>query len=190
MADETEIKFVVKNVVTLERKLRDCGFRMQTPSTHEVNTLYDLPDGQLRARGEVLRIRRYGQDWKLTHKTKGTAQRHKVREELETQLVDGPQMDAIFRALGYAPSFVYEKFRSEWTDGRGEVVVDRTPIGDIAEIEGAPEWIDRVAAQLGVTEQEYITKSYAILFLEWRERTGSKASNMTFDECGKPAPQV
>ena len=59
-------------------------------------------------------------------------------------------MDAILRALGFSPSFIYEKFRSEWSDGEGQVVLDHTPIGDIAEIEGKSRWIDRTARALGV----------------------------------------
>ena len=45
---------------------------------------------------------------------------------------------AILTALGFRPSFRYEKYRAEWTDGSGEVVIDRTPIGDLAEIAGTP----------------------------------------------------
>ena len=93
-------------------------------------------------------------------------------------------------ALGYAPTFIYEKYRAEWTDGHGEVVVDWTLIGDIAEIEGEPGWIDKIAHQLGVLDEAFISKSYAGLFQEWREETGSKASNMTFEECGRPHPTV
>ena len=59
-------------------------------------------------------------------------------------------MAHIFMAVGLAPSFRYEKFRAEWSDGEGHVVLDETPIGNIAEFEGTPEWIDRTAAQLGV----------------------------------------
>lgn len=184
MPAETEIKFKVADAARLEAKLKEVGFQVKTSSTVEINTLYDLPSGELRAKSEVLRIRRYGETWKITHKTKGSAGRHKVRSESETKVADGEQMDAILRALGFAPTFVYEKYRAEWTDGRGDVVVDRTPIGDIAEIEGTTEWIDEVAVKLGISEQEYITKSYALLFLEWKERTNSSAQNMTFDECG------
>jgi adenylate cyclase class 2 len=190
MAAETEIKFKVEDVAALEAKLQASGLRLKTPSTLEVNTLYDLPSGELRTKGEVLRIRRYGDVWKVTHKTKGNAGRHKVRSESETKIADGEQMDAIFRALGYVPTFVYEKYRAEWTDGRGEVVVDRTPIGDIGEIEGEPAWIDEIAQQLGISEKAFITKSYAGLFQEWREETGSKASNMTFEACGRPRPKA
>src|SRR6266567_5231696 len=177
MPAETEIKFKVEDVATLEAKLQAIGFRRKTPSTLEVNTLYDLPTGDLREKSEVLRLRRYGDIWKLTHKTKGSVVRHKVRAESETKVADGEQMDAILRALGYEPSFVYEKYRAEWTDGTGEVVIDRTPIGNLAEIEGEPDWIDGVAGKLGVSEGSYITKSYVALFQEWRTNTGSAAAN-------------
>ncbi len=49
--------------------------------------------------------------------------------------------------LALRRSFVYEKFRAEWSDGEGHVVLDHTPIGDIAEIEGKSRWIDRTAAR-------------------------------------------
>jgi hypothetical protein len=93
---------------------------------------------------------------------------------------DGKQMDAILRALGYAPSFRYEKFRAEWTDGKGQVVVDETPIGNFCEIEGMPRWIDATAKKLGVGKSDYITKNYAGLFAEWKDHTGSRAEEMTF----------
>src|SRR5271165_5083010 len=182
---EVEIKFLVHDHKGLERKLREHGFREETPSTHEVNTLYDLPGQQLRSKGELLRLRNYGGKWRLTHKAKVKLGRHKSRGELETGTSDGEKMDAILRALGYAPSFVYEKFRAEWSDGEGHVVLDHTPIGDLAEIEGKSRWIDRIARELGVTSQDYITKSYAELFFDWKRNTGSKAQNMTFREMGK-----
>ena len=77
-----------------------------------MNTLYDLPGQPLRHRGELLRLRRYGKEWLLTHKAKGKAGRHKMREETETKVNDGKKMDAILRALGFEPSFRYEKFRA------------------------------------------------------------------------------
>jgi adenylate cyclase class 2 len=177
---EIEIKFRVADLRALTRKLRAAGFRLVTPRTHELNTLYDLTGGVLRTRGELLRLRKYGADWVLTHKSKGTAGRHKSRVEIETRVVDGKKMDAILRALGYAPSFRYEKFRAEWTDGKGHVVVDETPVGNFGEIEGAPRWIDATAKKLGLTEKDYILTNYAGLFLEWKARTKSTAEEMTF----------
>jgi adenylate cyclase class 2 len=186
---EIEIKVLVPALKALERKLKKLGFRCQTPSTHEVNTLYDLPGQKLRRKGELLRLRKYGDQWKLTHKAKGVAGRHKSRAELETSVEDGKAMDAIVLALGYKPSFVYEKFRSEWSDGEGHVVLDHTPIGDLAEIEGKSRWIDRTARGLEISANDYITKSYAELFIDWKRRTRSKAKNMTFREVGKSRSQ-
>ncbi len=180
MSKEIEIKFRVADLRALGRKLRAAGFRMTTPRTHEMNTLYDLPGEVLRGRKELLRIRKYGSEWTLTHKSKGKIRRHNSRVELETSVGDGKRMDAILRALGYGPSFRYEKFRGEWTDGKGQVVVDETPIGNFCEIEGAPRWIDATARRLGVTAEDYITKNYAGLFLEWKARTKSRAEEMTF----------
>jgi adenylate cyclase class 2 len=177
---EIEIKFRVGDLRALARKLRDAGFGLETPRTHEMNTLYDLPGEVLRGRKELLRLRQYGSEWRLTHKSAGKKAKHSSRIELETSVGDGKKMDAILRALGYAPSFRYEKFRAEWTDGKGQVVVDETPIGNFCEIEGSPHWIDATAKELGVTEGQYITKNYATLFTEWKEETKNRATEMTF----------
>jgi adenylate cyclase, class 2 len=177
---EIEIKFRVDDIRALTRKLRLSGFRLVTRRTHEMNTLYDLPELTLRKRGELLRLRKYGTEWVLTHKAKGQVGRHKTRVELETEVSDGPKMDAILGALGYRPTFRYEKFRAEWGDGTGHVVMDETPIGNFGEIEGPPRWIDRVAKQLGIAVADYMTSTYAELFFDWKRRTHSPAKEMTF----------
>jgi len=177
---EIEIKFRVEDVRALNRSLRQSGFRLVTPRTHEINTLYDLPGQRLRKRGELLRLRKYGLKWTLTHKAKGKAGRHKTRVENETQVSDGPRMDIILQALGFAPTFHYEKFRAEWSDGKGHVVVDETPVGNFGEIEGPTRWIDQTARRLRVSPDHYITDTYAALFFSWKKRTRSSAREMTF----------
>jgi len=180
MQREIEIKFRVADVRALGRRLHAAGFRRVTRRTHEMNTLYDLPGEVLRKRKELLRIRKYGSAWTLTHKSGTTRGHHSSRVELETPVAEGKKMDAILRALGYSPSFRYEKFRAEWVDGKGHVVVDETPIGNFCEIEGPPRWIDATAKKLGVRAADYITKNYATLFSDWKKETGSAASEMTF----------
>src|SRR5579864_5025453 len=100
MEKEIEIKFRVDDLRAIARKLRARGFRLKTPCTHEMNTLYDLPGGVLRRRKELLRLREYGSSWTLTHKSGGRVGRHSSRKELETRLSDGKKMDAILRTLG------------------------------------------------------------------------------------------
>jgi adenylate cyclase, class 2 len=185
MPKEIEIKFRVDDLPSLTRALKHGGFKQLTRSTHEMNSLYDLPGQKLRKRGELLRLRKYGEPWVLTHKAKGKAGRHKVRVELETRVENGEQMDAILRALGFAPTFRYEKYRAEWSDGTGHVVLDKTPIGNFGEIEGPSRWIDHTARALGIAQSDYITQTYAPMFFEWKRRTRSKATEMTFRAVGK-----
>jgi adenylate cyclase class 2 len=185
MPKEIEIKFRIENLPALTRALKQAGFKQITRSTHEMNALYDLPGQKLRKRGEMLRLRQYGEAWVLTHKAKGSAGRHKVRAELETRVENGQQMDAILRTLGFAPTFRYEKYRAEWSDGTGHVVLDETPIGNFGEIEGRPRWIDRTARALGIGRGDYITQTYAPMFFAWKRRTHSPATEMTFSAIGK-----
>jgi len=179
---EVEVKFRTENVADLTSRLETAGFRQITPRTHEMNTLYDLPGHPLRRRGALLRIRQYGREWTVTYKDKGSSQssKHKSRREIETKVANGQALAEMLQSCGFEPSFAYEKFRSEWSDDRGHVVVDETPIGNFAEIEGPPEWIDSVAAKLGVSVGDYITASYAELFELWKRKTGSEVTQMLF----------
>jgi adenylate cyclase, class 2 len=188
MAKEIEVKFQIVDLGALTRALKRAGFKQVTPPTHEINALYDLPGQKLRRQGQLLRLRKYGDRWMLTHKSKSTAGRHKMRLELETRVENGGQMDAILRALGYASTFRYEKYRAEWTDGAGHVVLDQTPIGVFGEIEGTPRWIDCTARALRIQPADYITQTYADLFFGWKRGTRSKATEMTFRAVGVQKP--
>jgi adenylate cyclase, class 2 len=184
MAIETEIKFRVDDIPGLARRLEAAGFHLDTPRTFESNVLYDTPDRRMRARVEILRIRHYAGRWILTHKRTtgdGDTDRHKHRVETETEVSDGEALSEVFRSIGLAAAFRYEKWRSEWSDGEGHCVVDETPIGAYAELEGAAEWIDRIAARLGVDPAEYVTLSYGRLFDQWCIDHHSTAQDLTFE---------
>lgn len=186
-AVETEVKFRVHDLARLEPQLTNAGFHQVTPRTFEHNVLFDTPDRSLRARQSILRIRRYGNRWIVTHKALPPANhsasaRHKHRIETETEVHDGEAMAAVFASLGYTPAFVYEKWRTEYADPTGHCVIDETPIGLFAELEGPSDWIDRTAERLGLAHADLLTLSYGRLFDEWRAQTGSSAENLTFEE--------
>jgi adenylate cyclase, class 2 len=184
MAIETEIKFRVDDIPALERRLQSAGFHLETPRTFESNVLYDTPDRQMRARVEILRIRNYGGRWILTHKRVADAdagdERHKHRIETETEVSDGAALAEVFASLGLTPAFRYEKWRTEWSHGEGHCVIDETPIGVFAELEGPAEWIDRMADHLGIGAGETMTLSYGRLFELWRAEHNSSAQDLTF----------
>jgi adenylate cyclase, class 2 len=190
MAIETEIKFRVTNVDELALQLRQAGFRQQTPRTFESNVLYDTQDRRMRTRTEILRIRNYAGRWIVTHKRLPDVgpgeDAHKHRIETETEVGDGDVLAQIFKSLGLVEAFRYEKWRSEWTDDEGHCVIDETPIGNFAELEGTPEWIDRTAARIGVDRSAYLTLSYGRLFEQWREEHHSLANDLTFEAVSIP----
>ncbi len=195
---EIEIKLPVPDPEALRSRLLSLGFRIQTPRTYEHNTLYDTPSRDLRQRTEILRIRHYGPTCTLTHKRladQATADStpYKLRIETETTVTDGEVLAEIFQQLGYHPAFSYEKYRTEWVspeDPHAHVVVDETPIGTYAELEGPTAWIDRTLVQLNIDSATCLTDSYGKLFLEWKQRTGSDAQNLTFAEIPAPRLQV
>jgi adenylate cyclase class 2 len=192
---EIELKLPVPDPAVFQSRLLDLGFHIDTPRTFEHNTLYDTPERDLRARTEILRIRQYGNTYTVTHKgladphSAPDSSRYKVRIETETTVADGPTLAAIFEHLGYSAAFVYEKYRTEWShdaDPSAHVVVDETPIGTYAELEGPPDWIERTLTQLSIDPATCLTDSYGKLFLNWKQRSGSPAENLTFAEVAPP----
>ncbi|GAC1427751.1 MAG: hypothetical protein NVSMB62_25690 [Acidobacteriaceae bacterium] len=187
---EVELKFPVDDLALLDSRLPGLGFKLITPRTFEQNTLFDTADRTLLHSRQILRLRRYGDLWTLTHKRQpgkedDRSARYKTRIETETHLDDGPAMGQIFEQLGYTPVFRYEKFRSEWESGSNtsaHLVLDETPIGTFAELEGPPDWIDAALAEIGVDPARCLTESYGKLFLAWKQRTGSAATDLTFDQ--------
>jgi adenylate cyclase class 2 len=184
MPIETEIKFRVDDLAGLTQRLEAVGFHLQTPRAFESNVLYDTPDRAMRARTEILRIRSYAGRCTITHKRipdDGLGEdTHKHRLETETEVADGAALEQVFLSLGLVAAFRYEKWRTEWTDGEGHCVVDETPIGNFAELEGSAEWIDGAAASLCIDPAQYIILSYGRLFDIWREQHHSSGEDMTF----------
>jgi adenylate cyclase class 2 len=183
---EIELKFCVPDPREFHARALDTGFALRTPRTLERNALFDTPDRRLLNERRVLRMREYGGVWVLTHKRppagNDDSSFYKERIETETEVQDGDAMGAVFIEMGYSPVFRYEKFRTEFHDGEGALVLDETPIGDFAELEGTPDWIDRSLERLRIERDWCFTDSYGRMFLDWKARAGSSVENMTFDE--------
>jgi len=192
-AAEIELKFPVADPQALQARLPHLGFHLETRRTFEHNTLFDTPSRDLRLKRQILRLREYGGIHILTHKriddsANSDTSRYKIRIETETAVSDPHAVAEIFAQLGYTPAFIYEKYRTEWsifdpaTNTTPHLVIDETPIGTYAELEGPTDWIDRTLADLDVDPATSLTDSYGKLFLDWKQRTGSPAEHLTFAE--------
>jgi len=196
-AIETEIKFRVADPEKLSAQLTAAGLHIVTPRSFETNTLYDTPGRTLRAKTEILRIRNYAGQWLLTHKRipdSGVGEdKHKHRVETETYLSNGQALADVFASIGLVPAFHYEKWRTEWEDPKLEppahCVLDETPLGIFAELEGPGDWIDQLTQILGIPPEAQLTTSYGRLFEQWKEQTGSDAQNLTFAEVRETQPR-
>ena len=196
-AAEIELKFPVADSEALQTRLPNLGFHLVTPRTYEHNTLFDTPARDLRAKRQILRLREYGGIHTLTHKRidddNSDNSRYKIRIETETTVADPHALAEIFRQIGYTPAFIYEKYRTEYsifdtpTNTTPHLVLDETPIGTYAELEGPTDWIDRTLATLNIDPATCLTDSYGKLFLDWKLRTGSPADHLTFADTASPA---
>jgi adenylate cyclase class 2 len=179
---EIEIKLRVDGPVeAIQGLLKSIGYAISKPRVFESNTVFDTTDLKLRAASELIRLRRVGADCILTYKGPPDPGKYKSREEIETGVAEESKMELILTRFGFGPVFRYEKFRTEYHSGlEGTITVDETPIGLYIELEGEPGWIDRIAGELGFSEQQYITKSYGALYLDYCHEQGIPEANMVF----------
>jgi adenylate cyclase class 2 len=181
---ETEVKIRLAEAASAKRLLEEAKFVVSVPRRFESNVVYDTADLKLKGAQMLLRLRRVGGASIVTWKGPAVPGLHKSRPELETTIGSSEAIDGIFRALGYEPSFRYEKYRTEFNQPQlansGVVTLDETPIGNFFELEGPAQWIDQTAALLGFERGAYILASYGRLYLDHCAADGIEPSNMTF----------
>jgi adenylate cyclase class 2 len=142
MAHETEIKLRVENAALLRKKLKRLNAHPAgwgSGRVHEMNVIFDTPQGGLAKHGQLLRIRTESAE-ERAKKGRGSglkrvvltfkrptmpleaaasmqgravaAGRHKVREEIEVEVTDAANLTKIFEGLGMRGWFRYEKYRT------------------------------------------------------------------------------
>ncbi len=180
MAQEIEIKFPLRDRAELIRKLREIGATRLYAETFEDNIVLDRR-GELRTRGALLRVRKFGRYAIATYKGPMSIEGGvKSREEVQTGVESFELAIQLFDAVGFRPVFRYQKFREVWRIQNVEVVLDRTPIGEYFEIEGPVEVIRSLAADLGMNMDQAIRQSYADLYRQHRRTRADLPENMVF----------
>jgi adenylate cyclase, class 2 len=212
---EIEVKLRIPDKRRLLGQLTRLKAKVIGPRVHEMNTLYETPDGSLSRRGQMLRLRierpasrakRVGRARKaepdklgisalLTFKGPAKGRKagrpglYKIREESELRISEPGQALTILEALGVRPWFRYEKFRTLFELPRMPgltLALDETPIGVFLELEGPREEINRAAELLGFARSGYVSKSYGALFMEERGLAGRASHNEPVPFSGVP----
>ena len=151
-----------------------------------MNLLLDDDDMSLRVGGRALRVRTVDGLGLLTFKGPASFEGGvKSRLEVESGVDDPGAVLAILDALGFRPRFRYEKRRTPWRfadPARPLVVVDETPLGLFAEIEGDDAAVRALAAELGVREELFLRSSYWGLWQAAREEDPDLPEDMVFPQ--------
>lgn len=185
---ETEIKLPVENPRSIQRKLAAIGLERIKPRRFERNLLFDFPDRRLYRARCLLRLRFTAENSLLTFKGPPRLSKwYKVRDENETGIEGGEQLQAILEAMGLKVFFRYEKYRTTYAPparskfgGSATVVFDETPIGNFLELEGPELWILTAARKLGFEPKDFITSSYASLHRQLWKMRGKEPGDMIF----------
>lgn len=185
---ETEIKLPVENPRSIQLKLARLGLNRTKPRQFEKNLLFDFPDRRLYKSRCLLRLRFTNGNSLLTFKGPPRVSKwYKVRDENETGIEGGEQIEAILQAMGLKVFFRYEKYRTTYTPARrskfgasASVVLDETPIGNFLELEGPELWILTTARKLGFAPKDFITASYTSLHRQLWKMRGKEPGNMVF----------
>lgn len=181
MAQEIEVKFSLPDRRAFVDRLVSAGAEQLYPETFEDNIVLDRR-GELRTKGSLLRIRKFGRYVIATYKGPVSFESGvKSREEVQTGMESFERAIALFDSLGFKPTFRYQKFREVWRLRDVEVVLDRTPIGEYFEIEGPLETIRSVVAELDLDIDLALRATYADLYRQHRRTRADLPENMVFD---------
>lgn len=180
---EIEVKFFVRDLAAVERRLQSVGAIQAAGRVREVNLRFDTPDGDLTRERRVLRLR---QDANAVMTYKGPplpGEDVMMRHEYEFEVSDFDSARRLLEALGFVVYIIYEKYRTTYTLRDLEIVLDEMPFGAFVEIEGPDSAsIQQAAGELGLDWEARITTSYLALFNQLRASRGLAARNVTFDE--------
>lgn len=181
MALECEAKIQVGDIRQVQNRLRKIGAYIEGGSL-ERNWILDTAGGVNRDNGVLLRIRNSGgAGGVLTVKRPVKGGAFKTREELETQVACTETLLTQFRGIGYAVTWIYEKYRQTWRWRNCAVMLDECPeMGCFVEIEGTPETIRQAALQLGLDPAAHIADGYRKLWRRHLNRLGQKPRHMLF----------
>jgi adenylate cyclase class 2 len=179
---EIEVKVHVADFEAVQSQLEKIGAILTAPRVYERNVRYDDAERTFTAAHRVLRLR---QDTRvrLTFK-EPSAQRldsAQARTELEVTVSDFATMNAILGKLGYAPSWLYEKYRTTYEWQNAEIVLDEMPYGNFVEVEGDESAIDVALQALDLSTATRIKTSYSELFFQLKARYGWPFNDLTFE---------
>lgn len=173
---EVEVKAVVGDWSACIARAREAGAE-QVYAGRLTDRRYDSSNRSLAARDEMLRVRLYDDArppraqlaWKgPTRYEHG----YKVREEIETDALDGTALVFLLERLGYVVVREIEREIAQFRLAGAVVRFERYPrMDDLVEVEGTPDAIERAVAALGMPRSAFTNERLRAFMDRYRART-------------------
>jgi adenylate cyclase, class 2 len=183
MANEIEAKARVERLDQVRGRLGRLGARL-VESGFEHNIVFDTPDGRLRSKDSLLRLRKYVTSV-LTFKGPRAGSRPvKSRREVEFEVSDFDSAAELLESLGFVRTWTYQKQREKWSLDEAKVFLDVVPyLGSFVEVEAADEErVMEALGRLGIPKSSITPATYLELFEEYRRTSGETTTDMVFRE--------
>ncbi len=190
---EIEVKVPIDEISAAVSRVVAIGATRIRERHLEENFLFDYPERLLTRGGCLLRIRRTPGRAFLTFKGKGRVEEGaKVRTEKEVAVEDADTCMKIIESICMKMIYRYEKYRTEYQFADCQIAIDELPFGNYMELEGSHGGIQKVAAELGVSPDRFLSETYRALHADHLARIGAPMGDLLFKEwdqdkgCGKP----
>jgi predicted adenylyl cyclase CyaB len=178
---EVELKAVVDDLAERRRKIEDAGGSLSFEGKIS-DRRYDFASGELGARDEVLRVRRYHSnsstktylDWKGPTEFRDV---YKVREEITTPVEDFDSLEQILLRLGFQLTSEIDRDIAQYQIDGATVRFEVYPRMDtLVEVEGQQETIERAIQALGLPRGLFNNRRLSDFVNDFEKRTGVRAA--------------
>ncbi|MEM8892205.1 MAG: class IV adenylate cyclase [Bacteroidota bacterium] len=134
---EIEVKILEIDRKALVSRLEELGAEKSFDG-EMLALFFDTEEGNIYKSGDVLRLRKEGEETVLTYKKFISQEEAKIMEEFETSIGDIVQMRAILDLLNFKVTKKTRKFRTQYELGDTHVVIDNYQ----DELEAIPEFME------------------------------------------------
>lgn len=161
---EHEAKFILTDVEKIRSKILNLKGHPKG-RFFETNVRYENKNNDLKKNKILLRLRQ-DQQVRLTFKSPVAHSNSDVKtmNEIEVSVSDFDSMDQILQSVGFHRAQIYEKWRETIVMENAELCLDTMPFGEFLEIEGTPDSVRDISAQLGLLWQSRVLDNYLTIF--------------------------
>ncbi|MFN3301911.1 MAG: class IV adenylate cyclase [Patescibacteria group bacterium] len=179
---EYEIKLKIDNPEEWRKKIINLKGKLISKN-FEYDISLDKPNHYMKKRGDILRIKKIGNDVIIGYKSRKKKKDYKLEEEIEVKCSNLEKIISIFKRLGY--TYIrseIEKIRETYLLSQGKVTIDRLPkIGYFLEVEAQTKNnLLSLIKKLGINRKEIITERYGKIIKKYLRSIGLKGNTLVF----------